>query len=121
VNKLNCLIAVLEVAIAKVSQNGSVPTDRAERMQKIRANLENTLAICRRARTTLEGKTFGGQEARVVQLPALRPSRPGQMTYRDYVEFTTVEEYRKFKRLPPIAADELVSLDLEKLIRDLQV
>jgi hypothetical protein len=43
------------------------------------------------------------------------------MTYRDYVEFTTVEEYRKFKRLPPIAADELVSLDLEKLIRDLQV
>lgn len=118
VNKLSCLIAVLEVAIAKVSQQSPAPTDRAERMQRIRANLENTLAICRRARATLEGKSVPAQPPRAAHPPAIR--RAGQMTYRDYVEFTTVEEYRKFKRLPPIERTELDALDLDGLIRDLQ-
>jgi hypothetical protein len=44
--KLNCLIAVLEVAIAKISRSIDLPGTNEERLLKIRSNLENTLSIC---------------------------------------------------------------------------
>src|SRR5690606_34691081 len=48
--KLNCLISVLEAAIAKVTKGLEAPDANEERLVRIRANLENTLAICTRAR-----------------------------------------------------------------------
>ncbi len=48
-NKLNCLIAVLEVAIGKITNSIDSDEDKAERLGKIKMNLENTLSICRRA------------------------------------------------------------------------
>jgi hypothetical protein len=124
-HKLNCLIAVLEVAINKISRTLEGPPERVDRMLKIRANLENTLAICRRARTTLDRKTVAGPAAAgttaIAPVPSSqRSARTERMSYRDYVELMSVEEYRKFKRLAPIDERELRTLDLDGLISRLQ-
>jgi hypothetical protein len=121
-HKLNCLIAVLEVAITKIGRTLEGPPERVDRMLKIRSNLENTLAICRRARATLDRKSIEGPApSGVVAIPASpRPSPQERMSYRDYVELMSVEEYRKFKKLPPIDAREIRSTDFEGLISKLQ-
>jgi len=120
--KLNCLIAVLEVAIAKITRSMEQPGANEERLHKIRANLENTLSICNRAKHTLERGLAGAAPARP-QLPARREhaeAGPNRMTYRDYVELSSIDEYRKFRSLPPIAREQLDILDVEDLIRRLQ-
>ena len=48
--KLNALIAVLEVANAKVSRSLDGPEPDMERLLKIRTNLSSTLEVCKRAR-----------------------------------------------------------------------
>ncbi|HEX5054644.1 MAG TPA: hypothetical protein VFZ65_22910 [Planctomycetota bacterium] len=111
--KLNCLIAVLEVAIAKIAKSMDVPGANEERLLKIRSNLENTLSICHRAKQTLErtstnAKRTGG-----------RGSDKNQMTARDYVELSSIDEYRKFRRMEPIAKDDLRSIDFDELARRL--
>ena len=113
--KLNCLIAVLEVAIAKIARSLDLPGANEERLMKIRTNLENTLAICRRAKDTLvrgiEASTPSGS------LPAARRNSAGRMSYRDYVELSSIEEYQKFKSLPPIEKKDLDSLDIDELMK----
>lgn len=109
--KLNCLIAVIEVAIAKVDRGLESPTTNEERLQRVRANLENTLAICKRAKNTLQ--KGAGAPAKQVRI-----DRP-HMSYRDYVELSSIEEYRKFKALPPIRRQELSGVDLDDLLRKL--
>ena len=52
--KLNCLIAVLEVATAKVRKNIQEPAADVDRLSRIQSNLQNTLDVCLRARTALE-------------------------------------------------------------------
>ena len=52
--KLNCLIAVLEVANAKVKKSLAGPEPDVERLEKIQTNLKSTLEVCRRARKALE-------------------------------------------------------------------
>ena len=52
--KLNCLIAVLEVAITKITKSMDTPGANEDRLTKIRGNLENTLSICHRAKQTLD-------------------------------------------------------------------
>lgn len=124
--KLNCLIAVLEVAIAKITRSMEQPAANQERLLKIRANLENTLSICNRAKHTLE-RGMAAAPSRP-QLPARR-SEPHahadeagdpKMTYRDYVELSSIDEYRKFRSLPPIQRDHLGGIDFEELIKRLQ-
>jgi len=81
--KLNCLIAVLEVATAKVkkSMDGSPPD--SERLARICANLQSTLEVCQRARTALEkrqateaGGRGGKQERSLTVRPAPPPAPP---------------------------------------------
>ncbi len=48
--KLNCLIAVLEVANAKVKRSLAGPAPDIERLEKIRTNLTSTLEVCRKAK-----------------------------------------------------------------------
>lgn len=110
--KLNCLIAVLEVAIAKITKSMEVPGANEDRLTKIRGNLENTLSICQRARQTLD-RTSGGKS-----LTARTESRGG-MSARDYVELTSIDEYRKFRRMEPITRDELSTIDFDELARRL--
>ena len=52
--KLNCLIAVLEVATAKVDRSIEGPGADVERLGRIRTNLRGTLDVCLRARAALE-------------------------------------------------------------------
>lgn len=110
--KLNCLIAVLEVAIAKISKSMGLPGANEERLLKIRSNLENTLAICHRAKQTLE-KT-GSTKA-----VATREHDRNKMTARDYVELSSIDEYRKFKKMTPIQRNELDVVDFDELARRL--
>lgn len=110
--KLNCLIAVLEVAIGKITKSMDVPGANEERLSKIRSNLENTLSICHRAKQTLD-RTSGTKVA------AARTDEQRSMTARDYVELTSIDEYRKFRRMDPITKDELIAVDFEELARRL--
>ncbi|MCA8951344.1 MAG: hypothetical protein KDE27_17685 [Planctomycetes bacterium] len=112
--KLNCLIAVLEVAIGKISKSMDVPGANEERLLKIRGNLENTLAICNRANDTLERAAAGKGPQR-----AVRASAKNEMTARDYVELSSIEEYRKFRSMSPIQKDDIASIDFDELARRL--
>lgn len=110
--KLNCLIAVLEVAIAKISKSMDLPGANEERLLKIRSNLENTLAICHRAKQTLD-RTTGGRRA-----IGSRDDK-ANMTARDYVELSSIDEYRKFRSMEPIGKEELQAVDFDDLARRL--
>ena len=111
--KLNCLIAVLEVAIAKIQKSMDLPGANEERLQKIRSNLENTLSICHRAKQTLERTVSGAKTV------ATRSPEKPQMTARDYVELSSIDEYRKFRKMPPISKDDLTAIDFDELARRL--
>ena len=111
--KLNCLIAVLEVAIAKIQKSMDLPGANEERLLKIRSNLENTLSICHRAKQTLE-RTGPGTKA-----VTAKNTEKAQMTARDYIELSSIDEYRKFRKMAPISKDELGSIDFDELARRL--
>ena len=125
--KLNCLMAVLEVAITKLNRSMELPSANQERLGKIRANLENTLAICTRAKETLERSTTKESKPQIAtsgvkeQQPKAQPQpqQKGSMSYRDYVELSSIEEYQKFKKLPPIDAKELEGADIDDLLNKL--
>ena len=110
--KLNCLIAVLEVAIAKITKSMDTPGANEDRLTKIRGNLENTLSICHRAKKTLDRTQSNKQVAR-------RRVNGKDMTARDYVELTSIEEYRKFRKMLPITKNELKTIDFDELSRRL--
>ena len=127
-NKLNCLIAVLEVAIGKITQNVDDDSSKAERLGKIRSNLENTLGICRRAKRTLESRIQGGSDspkqlpaaptAELSEEPEAKPKKH-PLSFRNYVELSSIDEFRKFKRLEPISENEVSETDLDELARKL--
>lgn len=110
--KLNCLIAVLEVAIAKIARSMELPGANEERLLKIRGNLENTLSICHRAKQTLERSQPAPKGQRAV-------AQPAEMSARDYVELSSIDEYRKFRKMTPISKDEIQTIDFEDLTRRL--
>jgi hypothetical protein len=114
--KLNCLIAVLEVAIAKLTRSMELPGANEDRLLKIRSNLENTLSICSRAKQSLEKSMTPSLPA-----PEARTATAGSrdMTYRDYVELGSIEEYQKFKKMTPISTEDISHVDVEDLIRRL--
>lgn len=116
--KLNCLIAVLEVAIAKISRSMDLPGANEERLIKIRSNLENTLSICKRAKSTLE-KNLGGGAAKRSKGRSSAATDPEKMSYRDYVELSSIDEYQKFKSLPPIKSDDIGGIDFDQLAQQL--
>jgi len=141
-NKLNCLIAVLEVAIEKIKKSLAAPEANVKRLTKIQQNLENTLGICLRARETLIKKgglqasasqasscSHGGEPKKNLSQPLPKeggreePQAPSlkkvKMSFRDYVELSSVQEYRKFKKLPPIQPKDLMKVDLDELIKKL--
>lgn len=111
--KLNCLIAVLEVAIAKISKSMDLPGANEERLVKIRSNLENTLSICHRAKQTLD------RTASASRTPGDRGGEKSSMSARDYVELSSIDEYRKFRSMEPIAKEELSQVDFDDLARRL--
>lgn len=115
--KLNCLIAVLEVAIGKISRSMDLPGANEDRLSKIRLNLENTLSICHRARQTLEkGMARPALPAPSDTASGHSRAQAPRMTYRDYVELSSIDEYRKFKSMSPISAEELAEVDVDDIV-----
>jgi len=124
--KLNCLIAVLEVATAKVRKSLADPAADVERLTRIRTNLQSTLDVCMRARTALERREALPkelpenlsqviEETRVVELRGQKRS-PQSGARSD----PRKAERRKFESMGTIQKSEIVRVDLDELTRKLQ-
>jgi hypothetical protein len=120
-NKLTCLITVLEVAIGKISKSMTSDDANHDRLLRIKSNLENTLSICRRAKETLESRVLESTDAPAASSsdrPAL-PAPRRATAFRCYVELSSIDEFRKFKDLPAISDQDLRGADIEDLLRQL--
>jgi hypothetical protein len=125
--KLNCLIAVLEVACAKVRQSLSQPEADAERLMRIQKNLRDTLDVCQRARRALSNceelppelsshlGLVGNAEA--LTAPAQHPRRERPRAPSDA---SSSAEAERFEKLGPIRSADLRSIDFDALARMLQ-
>jgi len=128
--KLNCLTAVLEVAIAKVRRSLAGPDPDVERLKRIQSNLSDTLAVCQRARRALERHEslpedlptslsgvvdFGPRDAQQAEHKTSRRRPVGLRT-----EMVSKEELEKFRGLGPIDRRAVRHVDLDDLARRLQ-
>jgi hypothetical protein len=123
--KLNCLIAVLEVANAKVDRSLAGPQPDVERLTRIKSNLTSTLEVCRRARKALERREAlpeGLPEnlAAVVRRASEVKSLPKRLPAGSSAEMATDKERRRFEMMGRITQQELRSADLDALARQLQ-
>lgn len=128
IRKLNCLIAVLEVATAKVRKTLATSTGDTERLVRIRTNLQSTLDVCLRARAALERREALPKElpanlTQVIQDSSKEPVQekpgPAQVDKRR-TDARTGGELRKFERMGPIDRRLVESCDIEDLTRKLQ-
>ena len=111
--KLNCLIAVLEVATKKVERSLAADGSDVERLTRIQSNLQETMKVCVRARTALEKRTGLPEElrerlARVANEPDLA-SRPDLSAGRSpsELEMHSEEAMDRFKGLGPVSYTHL--------------
>ena len=125
--KLNCLIAVLEVACAKVRRSLTGPDADTERLTRIQKNLQDTLNVCQRAKRALERRESlpadlpdalastieSSTEDIAEQTRPNRVSRPGGMVF----EMSDAEEFEKFQGLGPIESGDIRSVDFDELGR----
>ena len=124
--KLNCLIAVLEVATAKVKKSLAEPSADTERLTRIRGNLQSTLDVCIRARAALERREALPRElpenlSQVIsETQVLDAAKPGPARRRGPSVELRADERRKFERMGAIGKDELARADLDDLTRRLQ-
>ena len=127
--KLNCLIAVLEVATAKVKKSLDGPSADTERLVRIRTNLQSTLDVCLRARAALERREALPKELPENLAQVIRESTadeaPRRATEKNLprgasVEMRSSEEREKFERLGPINRRKIALVDIEDLSRKLQ-
>lgn len=102
--KLTALVSVLIASIKKIEEGMMTPGSNVDRMAKIRDNLARTLAICERAQLALAVNS-GGPRSKTI------PSG-----LREYTEMSTLEEYQKFKQLPPISSEEIADVDWAELM-----
>ncbi len=127
--KLNCLIAVLEVAGAKVRRSLAGPAPDVERLTRIKKNLSDTLEICTRARTALEKRGTLSEELSKDLQRAVNPEIISSGPYRDalrpssprgqHVELTP-EERERFSEMGTIDPSEVEACDFDELARRLQ-
>lgn len=117
--KLNALIAVLEVATAKVRKSLAGPAPDVQRLTKIQGNLTSTLEVCRRARRALERR-----EALPEGLPenlaaVVRGAGSDALPPGSTAEMSTAAEKARFERMGTIRRDEIDAVDLDELQRQL--
>jgi len=123
--KLNCLIAVLEVATAKVRKSLAGPEADKDRLTRIRTNLQSTLDVCLRARAALERREALPKElaSNLVQVVGELPPPMQQAEKRARaakLETATEREREKFARLGPIDPRQAKLVDFDALGRLLQ-
>lgn len=131
--KIECLIAVLQAAKKKVDRSLRRGGCDAERLERIRVNLCDTMEVCLRARLALQGRAELPEElrerlARVANEPELRDMTvagagglsgslglpPGAR-----VELSSADEAERFRALGPIDAGMIAGCDLDELARRL--
>lgn len=123
--KLNTLIAVLEVANAKVSRSLDGPEPDMERLLKIRTNLSSTLEVCKRARRALQRRESlpeGLPEnlAQVVRTAGKVKRFPKRLPIGSTAEMSSSEERRRFENMGRITPADLEGVDLDDLATKLQ-
>ena len=135
--KLNKLIAVLEVANAKVHLSLAGPSPDLEKLRRIQKNLHDTLQVCLRARTALEGRghlsaglsaELGhinpelAQSARVLHERSKSQSASAGRPPRGVgVEMSSTDELHRFKKLGRIRPEMVRTCDLNELVKRLLV
>ena len=122
--KLNTLIAVLEVACAKVRRSLAGPEPDLERLQRIHTNLKDTLQVCVRAKHALErSEKLPGDLPSSITSGLLPEATSERIVPRPpkgvEVELSSKEEQTKFQDLGPIDKRELLGVDLDELCRQL--
>ncbi|MEM8711042.1 MAG: hypothetical protein AAGG01_08825 [Planctomycetota bacterium] len=123
--KLNTLIAVLEVASAKVDRSIDGPGADIERLAKIRTNLTSTLEVCRRARKALERREelpegLPENLAEVVRSAGKHRIEPKRLPIGAGAEMSSADERRRFERMGSIKGEEIAEVDLDDLAAKLQ-
>jgi len=123
--KLNTLIAVLEVASAKVDRSINGPSADIERLAKIRTNLSSTLEVCKRARRALQRREAlpdGLPEnlAEVVRTAGEHKFLPKRLPIGSGAEMSSSDEQRRFERMGKITDHELKAVDVDELAGKLQ-
>jgi hypothetical protein len=123
--KLNTLIAVLEVACAKVRRSLAGPEPDLERLKRIQKNLKDTLKVCIRAKAALERceKLPADLSASLSQVTDDQglglPGKKLRITKGAAVEMSSNDEVKKFAGLGPIEPSEVRSVNLDDLCRQL--
>ncbi len=112
--KLNTLIAVLEVACAKVSRSLQGPEPDVERLTRIHKNLKETLGVCQKAKDALQR-----QERLPSDLPPILGLEGGADIFGLKSPPAAAAKGAKFEGLGPITADEIRSVDLDDLCKKL--
>ena len=123
--KLNSLIAVLEVASAKVKRSLDGPDPDMDRLIKIRTNLSSTLEVCKRARRALQRRESlpeGLPEnlAEVVRTAGRVKRFPKRLPVGSIAEMTSSEERKRFEHMGRITPSDLEGVDLDQLALKLQ-
>ena len=119
--KLNCLIAVLEVACAKVRRSITGEDADVERLTRIQKNLNDTLKVCRRAKRALERREDLPGDLPGALTNAVDSAKPARDSSGSFVEMSTPEELEKFKGMGPIDPSEIAGVNFEDLSRLLQI
>ncbi len=117
--KLNCLLAVLEVANARVDRALRQPDSDMERLDRIRTNLSSTLDVCRRAKGALERKE-PLPEGLPENLASIARGRGEGLPDGARVEMRSRAEFECFSAMGPIQREEIEVCDLDRLIQRLQ-
>jgi len=118
--KLNCLIAVLEVANAKVRRSLAGPTPDVDRLTKIKTNLTSTLDVCRRAKRALERRESLPEGLPENLAQVVRRTPTVELPTAAEVEMSSPDEHRRFEQMGRITSEELANVDLDDLARRLQ-
>lgn len=126
--KLNCLIAVLEVACAKVRRSLDGPGADIERLERIKKNLTETLEVCRKAKNALERRERlpDNLPVQLQEVANFQMEEGGQRPFElrarrgAMVEMTSADEFQRFQQRGPIGRDEVRTIDFDALARALQ-
>jgi len=125
--KLNCLIAVLEVARAKVKKSLAGPAPDVDRLKRIQGNLTSTLEVCRRARKALERREalpdnlpenlaeVVRQQGEKAEIKKRAPRMPKGARH----EMSSAQEHARFQAMGKISSEEIETCDFEDLSRKL--
>lgn len=118
--KLNALIAVLEVATAKVKKSLAGPAPDVSRLTRIQGNLTNTLEVCRRARRALERRESLPEGLPENLAAVVRETTPRDLPPGSNAEMSSALEKRRFEAMGRITPSELDAVDLDALSQQLQ-